>query len=165
MEQSHFLSGTTGTADFAQGAPTDTSPLSRSIQQPHAMRLDDGSDTSRLEPTLHDDTAAMDVRRPTSAMSQSNTLTPSRGGTLKKKQSLSRKGSLKRSTSMRSIGAGDARSLRLADREKRADAADDEMNSAFFVPVPTHGNPTDILANRFQGRDFQRLFCRGPRQR
>lgn len=161
MEQSHFLSGTTVTADFAQGAPTDTSPLSRSIQQPQAMRLDDGSDASRLGSTLHDDAAAMDARRPTSVMSQSNTLTPSRGGTLKKKQSLSRKGSLKRSTSMKSIGAGDARSLRLADREKRADAGDDEMHSAFFVPVPTHGNPTDILANRFQGRDSQRLSSRG----
>lgn len=149
MEQSHFSSGTTGTTDFAQGVPTDTSPLSRSIQQPHALHLDNGSDASRLGSTLHD--GATEAHRPTSAMSQSNTLTPSRGGTLKKKQSLIRKSSLKRSTSMKSIGAGDARSLRVADREKRADAEDDEMNSAFSVPVPTHGNPTEILANRFQG--------------
>ncbi|SLM37125.1 Pleckstrin homology-like domain [Lasallia pustulata] len=145
MEQSHFPSGTTEAADFAQGGLTDTSPLSRLIQQPHLSRLDDGADGSRLGSTLQDGAAATDARRPTSAMSQSNTLTPSRGGTLKKKQSLSRRGSLKRSTSMKSIGAGDVR-----DRGKRADAEDDEMNSVFFIPVPTHGNPTDILANRFQ---------------
>ena len=152
MEQSHFPSGTTEMADFAQGAPTDSSPLSRSIQQPHLLRPDDGTDSSRLGSTVNDSHAAADTRRPASAMSQSNTLTPSRGGTLKKKQSLSRRGSLKRSTSMKSVGAGDARNLRLVDGEKRADAEDNEMNSAFYIPVPTHGNPTDILANRFQGR-------------
>ena len=164
MEQSHFPSGSTGVADFAQGASTDTSPLSRSIQQPQPLRSEDGTDAIRLGSTLHDGAAAPDAHRPTSAMSQSNTLTPSRGGTLKKKQSLSRKGSLKRSTSMKSIGAGDAKSLRLADREKRADAEDDEMNSAFFVPVPTHGNPTEILANRFQGRVSQLPSWRSLRQ-
>lgn len=159
MEQSHFPSGTTEAADFAQGGLTDTSPLSRLIQQPHLSRLDDGADGSRLGSTLQDGAAATDARRPTSAMSQSNTLTPSRGGTLKKKQSLSRRGSLKRSTSMKSIGAGDVR-----DRGKRADAEDDEMNSVFFMPVPTHGNPTDILANRFQGRVCQLPSWRSLRQ-
>ena len=154
MEQSHLPSSATGETDFAQGAPMDTSLLPRSFQQPHLAGFDNEVDASRLDSTLQDDAAATDARRPNSAMSQSNTLTPSRGGTLKKKQSLSRKGSLKRSTSTKSIGAGDTRSLRLADREKRAGAESDEMNSAFFTPVPTNGNPTEILANRFQGMRF-----------
>ena len=69
----------------------------------------------------------------------------SRSNTLKKKASLRRSGSLKRSGSRRSMKAGSVRSLAL-----QATTDHDEMNSAFYCPVPTAGNPTEVLANRFQ---------------
>lgn len=70
----------------------------------------------------------------------------SRGNTLKKKASLRRSGSLKRSGSRRSMNAGSVRSLAL-----QATTDEDEMHSAFYCPVPTAANPTEVLANRFQG--------------
>ena len=88
-----------------------------------------------------------DMQRTNSTMSQSHTLTPSRGGTLKKRQSLSRKNSLKRSGSRRNSRPGSVRSLTFADG---VDGHGSEMNSAFYTPVPTTGTPTEILANRFQ---------------
>ncbi|KAI0597141.1 hypothetical protein F4775DRAFT_561665 [Biscogniauxia sp. FL1348] len=69
----------------------------------------------------------------------------SRGNTLKKKQSLRRSGSLKRSSSRRSMKAGSVRSLALQSSHDS-----DEIHSIFYCPVPTSGNPTEILANRFQ---------------
>jgi len=78
-------------------------------------------------------------------MSQGDTLIPSRGGTLKKKASLRRTGSMKRSSSRRSSRAGSVRSLALQPA-----GDEDETHSAFYCPVPTTGNPTEILANRFQ---------------
>ena len=77
----------------------------------------------------------------------------SRGNTLKKKQSLRRSGSLKRSSSRRSMKAGSVRSLALQSTSET-----DEQRSAFFCPVPTSGNPTEILANRFQGELRTPLF-------
>ncbi|KAI9809602.1 MAG: hypothetical protein M1825_000034 [Sarcosagium campestre] len=75
----------------------------------------------------------------------------SRGGTLKKKPSLSRKTSLKRGGSRRSSRAGSVRSVFLGDKEKYSVEGDGgERNSAFYTPVPTAGNPTEILATRFQ---------------
>lgn len=70
----------------------------------------------------------------------------SRGNTLKKKPSLRRGGSLKRSGSRRSMKAGSVRSLALQPTTDQ-----DEIHSAFYCPVPTSGSPTDVLANRFQG--------------
>ncbi|KAI1371016.1 hypothetical protein F4677DRAFT_457463 [Hypoxylon crocopeplum] len=69
----------------------------------------------------------------------------SRGNTLKKKNSLRRSGSLKRSSSRRSMKAGSVRSLALQSSHDS-----DEIHSAFYCPVPTSGNPTEILSNRFQ---------------
>ncbi|KAM0456878.1 hypothetical protein ACHAPV_007169 [Trichoderma viride] len=71
---------------------------------------------------------------------------PQRGNTLKKKASLRRSGtgSLVRSSSRRSARAGSVKSLML----QTADA--NELQSAFYCPVPTTGNPTDVLAGRFQ---------------
>jgi hypothetical protein len=69
----------------------------------------------------------------------------SRGNTLKKKSSMRRQASLGRSGSRRSAKAGSVRSLALNS------ASDpDEANSAFYCPVPTTGNPTEVLTNRFQ---------------
>ncbi|KAF7912399.1 uncharacterized protein EAF01_001420 [Botrytis porri] len=79
------------------------------------------------------------MHRSHSVMSQGDTLIPSRGGTLKKKASL------KRSGSRRSSRAGSVRSLVV---HPQGDI--DEAHSAFYSPVPTSGNPTDVLANRFQ---------------
>ncbi len=90
-----------------------------------------------------------DTHHTTSTMSQSQTLTPSRGATLKKRQSLSRKNSLKRSGSRKDSRPGSVKSLTLTED---VGGHGSEMNSAFFTPVPTTGSPTDILANRFQGR-------------
>ncbi|KAK4156409.1 hypothetical protein C8A00DRAFT_12614 [Chaetomidium leptoderma] len=69
----------------------------------------------------------------------------SRGNTLKKKASLRRSASLKRSGSRRSMKAGSVRSLALQSTTDQ-----DEMHSAFYCPVPTAANPTEILVNRFQ---------------
>ncbi|KLU84549.1 PH domain-containing protein [Magnaporthiopsis poae ATCC 64411] len=71
--------------------------------------------------------------------------TLSRGNTLKKKASLRRGGSLKRSGSRRSMKAGSVRSLAL-----QSSLDEHEMLSPFYCPVPTTGNPTEVLANRFQ---------------
>ncbi|KAK4179734.1 hypothetical protein QBC36DRAFT_63745 [Triangularia setosa] len=69
----------------------------------------------------------------------------SRGNTLKKKASMRRSGSLKRSSSRRSMKAGSVRSLALQPTTDQ-----DELHSAFYCPVPTSGSPTEVLANRFQ---------------
>jgi hypothetical protein len=70
---------------------------------------------------------------------------PSRGNTLKKKNSLRRNGSMKRSGSRRSMQAGSVRSLAL-----QSTSDPDEAHSTFHCPVPTEGNPTEVLATRFQ---------------
>lgn len=68
----------------------------------------------------------------------------SRGNTLKKKPSLRRGASLKRSSSRRSMKAGSVRSLALQSTTDQ-----DEVHSAFYCPVPTTGSPTEVLAQRF----------------
>ncbi|KPM40182.1 hypothetical protein AK830_g6362 [Neonectria ditissima] len=71
---------------------------------------------------------------------------PARSNTLKKKNSLRRNGSLKRSSSRRSMRAGSVKSLAL-----QSTSDPDEAHSAFHCPVPTSGNPTEVLTTRFQG--------------
>jgi hypothetical protein len=124
----------------APGHPIDTSPLSQSVS--HNGRFNEEWDASQRGSSIIDGP----MQRSNSVMSQGDTAVPSRGGTLKKKASLRRTGSLKRSSSRRSSRAGSVRSLVL-----QAPGDVDEMHSAFFSPVPTSGNPTEILANRFQG--------------
>ena len=99
---------------------------------------------------------ANDLQRADSMMTQSHPLTPSRGGTLKKRQSLSRKNSMKRSGSKKESRPGSVRSLTFADD---IGGQTSEMQSAFFTPVPTGGSPTEILANRFQGKSTTRSSC------
>lgn len=70
---------------------------------------------------------------------------PSRGNTLKKRSSSRRSLSLGRSASRRSAKAGSVRSLALNS------ASDpNEAQSVFYCPIPTSGNPTEALAERFQ---------------
>jgi hypothetical protein len=141
--QSNFPSSS-ATADFASasGNPTDSSPLSQSVQHSNYGKFNEEWEASQRGSSIIDGP----MQRSNSVMSQGDTLTPSRGGTLKKKASLKRGNSLKRSSSRRSSRAGSVRSLAL---QSGVDV--DETHSAFFSPVPTSGNPTEILANRFQG--------------
>ncbi|GKZ21088.1 hypothetical protein AbraIFM66951_002479 [Aspergillus brasiliensis] len=89
------------------------------------------------------------MQRSVSQMSQTRSATPTRSSTLKKKASLSKRGSMRRSGSKRSLRAGSVRSLVLGDKEKYG-ADGEDPNSAFYVPIPTNGSPTEVLANRFQ---------------
>ncbi|KAH8661363.1 hypothetical protein BGZ60DRAFT_381241 [Tricladium varicosporioides] len=131
---------TTSAADFGStpGHPTELSPLA--VQQ-SSGRFNEEWDASQRGSSIADGL----MQRSNSIMSQGETLTPSRGGTLKKKASLRRQGSLKRSSSRRSSRAGSVRSLAL-----QPGGEVDEAHSAFYSPVPTSGNPTEILATRFQ---------------
>lgn len=85
-------------------------------------------------------------------MDGSSSIQVSRSNTLKKKSSMRRSGSLRRAGSRRSMKAGSVRSLAL-----QSNADEDEVHNAFYCPVPTSGNPTEALANRFQG-EFGELF-------
>ncbi|KAL9099982.1 MAG: hypothetical protein Q9163_004591 [Psora crenata] len=128
-----------GTTDFAQAPPKSVAPLSQNNVENQTSHLNEDMVGSS---TLGD---SSEMRRANSSMSQSHTLTPSRGGTLKKRQSLSKKNSVKRSGSKRASRPGSVKSLTFAD-----DVDGSEANSVFYTPVPTHGSPTEVLANRFQ---------------
>ena len=96
------------------------------------------------ETAAHNETT---VNRSQSQMSRG---LQSQSGTLKKKASVSRTGSMKRSGSRKSSYAGSVKSLKLGEKEKYGET--DESNSVFYCPIPTQGNPTELLANRFQGQ-------------
>ena len=132
-----------GTADAAHG---ESNALSHSNLQSQSVHLDENSMVGHPASST---VGESDTHHHTSTMSQSHTLMPSRGGTLKKRQSLSRKTSLKRSGSRKDSRPGSVKSLEFADD---MGGHGSEMSSAFFTPVPTTGSPTEILANRFQGR-------------
>ena len=120
--------------------------LSHSSLHNQSVHLDENSIIGQPGSSTVDEN---DTHHATSTMFQSHTLTPSHGGTLKKRQSLSRKNSLKRNRSRKNSRPASVKSLTFADD---VGGHEPEMNSAFFTPVPTTGSPTDILANRFQGR-------------
>ncbi|KAF5876523.1 putative ph domain-containing protein [Botrytis fragariae] len=129
--QSHTING--GGPAVLDYAPNDHDPHTN-IPNSHG-RFNEEWDASQRGSSIIDG----NMHRSHSVMSQGDTLIPSRGGTLKKKASL------KRSGSRRSSRAGSVRSLVV---HPQGDI--DEAHSAFYSPVPTSGNPTDILANRFQ---------------
>ena len=137
--------GGDATQNYSQGAPSDASPLVQS----GGPRFNEEWDASRRGSSLVDGPSNGAIQRSSSGMSQSQTLTPSRGGTLKKRQSLKRGNSLRRSSSRRSLGAGSVKSLNLGDKERYEGS---DFYSAFYTPIPTKGSPTEILANRFQGK-------------
>ncbi|KAF4556325.1 Hypothetical protein D9617_1g082010 [Elsinoe fawcettii] len=76
----------------------------------------------------------------------------SRSNTLKKRNSLSRRTSLRRSGSRKSLKAGSIKGVVMGE------GGGAEYNSAFITPIPTHGSPTEVLANRFQA---WRSFLKG----
>ena len=129
---------------YGNSNPTEALPQSLPAQHAAAPtgKFTEDWDASQRGSSLVDS----NMLRSNSVMSQGDTLIPTRGGTLKKKPSLKRGGSLKRSGSRRSSRAGSVRSLALHTPDVN------EAHSAFHSPVPTSGNPTEVLANRFQGR-------------
>jgi hypothetical protein len=97
----------TAAADLASppGNPSIASPLSQSAYGKFNEEWEaPGRPKSELLTTME---------RSNSILSQGDTVLPSRGGTLRKKSSIKRTGSLKRSSSRRSSRAGSVRSLGL----------------------------------------------------
>ncbi|MCJ1381892.1 hypothetical protein MMC17_005004 [Xylographa soralifera] len=147
--------------DFAHGSAMKNSLLFQSDQHDEFTKtVEDSNGGPRPSSTPGGIGRPGELEHTDSTMSQSQTLTPSRGGTLKKKQSLKKSGSIRRSGSTRSARPGSVKSLELGESEKYTDGHGDELYSAFFTPVPTSGNPTEILANRFQGKFFRTLTWR-----
>jgi hypothetical protein len=143
-------SGPGGASGLEQGhgPHTDASPLSQSLNKHEDSYGFNNNEDGSFHDGHHNMTGG-ELRRSSSQISQSQPLVHSKGGTLKKKASLRKTGSIKRSSSRRSSRAGSVRSLALGEKEKYGEG--EEFNSAFYTPVPTAGSPTDILANRFQG--------------
>lgn len=69
---------------------------------------------------------------------------PTRSSTLKKNLSVRKRGSLSHKMSRRSLRAGSMKGM-------GNDEDDEGFHNIFHTPIPTHGNPTEVLANRFQG--------------
>ncbi|KAL4892639.1 hypothetical protein BDV59DRAFT_37803 [Aspergillus ambiguus] len=132
---------------------TTTSPasthdaLAANVASPSRFHEDFEASSQRPASLLDDPSTIAAPRSASQLSSHSRSATPTRSattGTLKKKNSLSKKASIRRSGSRRSMRAGSVRSL-VGDRESRSD-----LNSAFYIPIPTEGSPTEVLANRFQ---------------
>ncbi|KAJ5564773.1 hypothetical protein N7513_001015 [Penicillium frequentans] len=137
--------GTGSAFHYNHGTPEQSSQI------PYNPRFKEELDTISHRSSIALDRPPSIVHRSASTASQARSTTPSRQGTstLRKKASLSKKGSLRRNGSRRSLGAGSVKSLSLGDREKYPDGTED-VNSVFMVPIPTSGNPTEVLSTRFQ---------------
>lgn len=126
------------TADFAQGNPNESSPLADQMSvQPNATAFSEGESSA-----LEDGPSGLD-RAASTATTAVAPPAPSRRSTLSKRGSMRRTTSLKRSNSKKSLQAGS-----LAGHGGME--SNHEYNSAFSTPIPTQGNPTEVLANRFQ---------------
>ncbi|KAJ5929509.1 hypothetical protein N7454_006459 [Penicillium verhagenii] len=135
--------GNSSTFHYSHGTPEQSSQI------PYNPRFKEELDSVSHRSSIALDRPASLVQRSASTASHARSATPTRQGTLRKKASLSKKGSLRRNGSRRSLGAGSVKSLSLGDREKYPDGSED-VNSAFMVPIPTSGNPTEVLSTRFQ---------------
>lgn len=153
-----YGNGNSGVADFATGNPSAqmTSPLGQSMgqQQGFGGQFHEDFNANSRPTSVVDGSQNAGINRSASNASTAvpqgqaiNQGTPSRSNTLRKKSSMRRTsgavGSLKRSSSRKSLTAGSMKSVGGGN-------ATEDFNSAFHTPVPTHGSPTDILANRFQ---------------
>ncbi|KNG81434.1 PH domain protein [Aspergillus nomiae NRRL 13137] len=117
-----FIASNSG-YNFASGAVTEPSVS-------HNGRFHEEFDVaSQRGSVAFEGPSSAAVQRSASQMSNSRSATPTRSGTLKKKSSLSKRGS---------------------DKEKYSVDGAEDHNSAFYIPVPTNGNPTEVLADRFQ---------------
>lgn len=149
------------------GNAAQTSPLAQSFQH-HASNFADHAEgefpsgnpgSSNQHASIphheaspsqrHDDAG---LQRTTSNRSTGGTIV-GRSNTLRKQKSLSRKTSLKKSASRKSLTAGSIKGVH--------DDRPDDYNSVFYTPVPTTGAPTDVLANRFQGTQSLRISSSG----
>lgn len=132
-------------------APVDGARLELPLTNSNHGKFTEEWDASQRGSSIVDAPTPGRMRRSNSVASAATAATGddllSRGNTLKKKPSLRRGGSLKRSGSRRSMKAGSVRSLAL-----QSTSDPDEAHSVFYCPVPTSGSPTDVLANRFQGK-------------
>jgi hypothetical protein len=134
--------------DFATtpGNPGVASPLAQSLQPQRSRFEEDFHASQRGSSVLLD--GDLPKRTPSTASTLNQGAAPARSGTLKKKGSVRKTGSLKRSGSRRSFHAGSIRGVSIEDDDQPTS----KHNSVFYTPVPTSGSPTDVLANRFQGR-------------
>lgn len=98
-----------GATDFAQGGPK---PFSLTNMHDQSVHLDENAMVGHPGSST---VGESDTHHAVSTLSQSQTLTPSRGGTLKKRQSLSRKNSFKRSRSKKDSRPGSVKSSTFAD--------------------------------------------------
>src|SRR5215469_15565276 len=134
------------------GHPIDSSPLGQSMQRNlSSLGRHDDLDDDRGSTVQHVEGAGLHrTASGASMLGHGGTGGVGKSNTLKKKISvgggLSRKSSLKRSNSRRSIHAGSIKGVTVAD-----DVVGHEENSVFYTPVPTAGTPTELLVNRFQG--------------
>lgn len=135
-------------AQHLQPPASHNNSLAVPPQQQQQGRFTEEWDASQRGSSIIDGHHGANMQRSTSAHSfnagDDNQL-PIRGNTLKKKNSVRRTGSLKRSSSRRSMRAGSVKSLAL-----QSSSDPDEAHSAFHCPVPTSGNPADVLSDRFQ---------------
>lgn len=133
------------------GGPTaDPTPLaSPSLARPPSTRSFDMARLASARPAHLEEVLDMDVgsfrvpslRRSPSAGSGG----PSRGDTLRRQASLSRRSSgSPRAGSIPGVGFG---------RNSEADHSD-----VFYTPIPTNGSPTELLATRFQGMSTPRVL-------
>ncbi|KAG8669967.1 phosphatidylinositol 4,5-bisphosphate-binding protein [Fusarium poae] len=149
-------------AAAANNAHTYSSPqydddyhLSNSIHAPQPQSRQPGRFTEEWGAAQRGPSLLFDQSTDVANMQRSNSVhsyvsgddqqLPGRQNTLKKKNSVRRNGSMKRSSSRRSMRAGSVKSLAL-----QSSSDHDEGHSAFYCPVPTSGNPTETLSNRFQ---------------
>lgn len=137
--------------DFAQGTPDPNSPLSQSMNTTIVHRgpgnFHEDFDASRPHSTVvgsgDGGNAGMD-RATSMATTAVPSAAPARSNTLRKKSSMKRVNSLKRSSSKRSMKAGS-----IAGYGGGSAEMGQEYNSYFKTPIPTQGAPTEVLANRF----------------
>jgi hypothetical protein len=149
VSRGYGIASGTGVRDFEPtgGKPNESPPLSQSVQRTHSMysyRNGDDNESEDRGSTIQQLEGAGLHR----TASYSSSKGPSRSNTLKKQKSLSRKSSLKRSGSRKSLSAGSIKGVSTPEKKGL-----DEYYSVFYTPVPTTGAPTEILANRFQGMD------------
>lgn len=148
--------------------PTPTSPLAQSF------KMAGGGDKHPLQDTLpvgrrksvvtdseepsgsfmHRSASAASHRSQKSTTSATSAASGvSRSNTLRKQKSLSRKGSLKRSSSKRSVRAGAIGGMPYND------TSGEEARNVLHTPIPTSGSPTEILTARFQGMCYESVDC------
>jgi hypothetical protein len=152
--QQTYQPGITDAGAFSKPAANPQGDHGDHLTAPASMRpvrSNEEWNTSQRGSSVIDDQGLGTMQRSTSYSGHASGIigdgpSLSRGNTLKKKASIRRSGSLKRSGSRRSMKAGSVRSLALQSTTDQ-----DEMHSAFYCPVPTAANPTEVLANRFQG--------------